>query len=107
MTALMERAGLEARAVIDCSHANSGKNHERQVEVARDVAKRIAAGDERLLGIMLESNLVAGRQDLVPGQPLRYGQSITDACMSWDQTEALLRELARAAEARRSRTGAG
>ncbi len=96
-------AGLGARLMIDCSHANSRKRHELQVEVARDVAAQIAAGDERIFGCMIESHLKAGRQDLVPGQPLEYGVSITDACIGWSDTEAMLRELAAAVRARRLR----
>ena len=102
----LEAAGLAARMMIDCSHANSGKDHARQPAVCRDVAGQIAAGDRRIIGVMLESNLVAGAQKLVPGpkpgRELVYGQSITDACIGWDETYTLLGELARAAEARRS-----
>jgi 3-deoxy-7-phosphoheptulonate synthase len=97
----LEKAGLEARIMVDCSHANSGKDPARQAEVARDLARRIAAGDRRLIGVMMESHLVAGRQDLVAGAELTYGQSITDACMGWDTTTALLGELAAAARSRR------
>jgi 3-deoxy-7-phosphoheptulonate synthase len=89
-------AGLPARVMIDCSHANSGKDYMRQPIVGRDVAGRVAGGDARILGVMIESNLVAGAQKLVPGKPLVYGQSITDGCLGWDETRALLGELARA-----------
>ncbi len=96
----LSTAGLPARVMIDCSHANSNKDHTRQPGVCRDVAAQIAAGEQRILGVMLESNLVAGAQKPMPGKPLVYGQSITDACMGWDETLPLLRELAAAVRAR-------
>jgi 3-deoxy-7-phosphoheptulonate synthase len=96
-------AGLAARLMIDCSHANSQKRHERQIDVARDVAAQVAGGDERICGVMIESHIHAGRQDLVPGQPLAYGVSITDACIGWDSTVEVLHALAAAARARRVR----
>jgi 3-deoxy-7-phosphoheptulonate synthase len=99
----LAKAGLRPLLCIDCSHANSEKSHERQVQVGRDVARQVATGDARIFAVMLESHLVGGRQDLKPGRPLTYGQSITDACMSWADTEPLLRELASAARARRLR----
>ena len=99
--AQMEKAGLQPRIMIDCSHANSNKDHLRQPIVCRDVAAQIAAGNRNIIGVMLESNLVAGAQKLVPGKPLVYGQSITDACIDWDQTYPLLKELAAAARTRR------
>ena len=89
--------------MIDCSHANSQKRHERQIDVARDVAAQVAGGDARIFGVMIESHINPGRQDLVPGQPLEYGVSITDACIGWDATVELLHELAAAARARRVR----
>ena len=92
----LERAGLPPRVMIDCSHANSGKDHTRQAMVCRDVAAQIADGSQNIIGVMLESNLVAGAQKMEPGKPLIYGQSITDACLSWDDTMLLLRELATA-----------
>jgi len=98
----MENAGLQPRIMIDCSHANSNKDHTRQPLVCRDVAAQVAAGDSNIIGVMLESNLVAGAQKLVPGQPLAYGQSITDGCIDWNQTYPLLKELAQASKARRS-----
>jgi len=97
---LETKAGLRPAMMIDCSHANSRKDHTRQPIVCRDVASQIAGGDRRIVGVMLESNLVAGCQKHVPGQPLVYGQSMTDACISWDETVPLLRELAAAARAR-------
>ena len=94
-------AGLAARLMIDFSHANSQKQHERQLDVGRDVAAQVAGGDGRIFGVMIESHLNAGRQDLVPGRSLEYGVSITDACIGWDATEVLLRELALAVRQRR------
>jgi 3-deoxy-7-phosphoheptulonate synthase len=96
-------AGLAARLMIDCSHANSRKQHMRQIEVAADVAAQVTAGDTRIIGVMLESHLNAGRQDLVPGQALAYGVSITDACIGWDDTVSTLEALAAAVRARRRR----
>jgi 3-deoxy-7-phosphoheptulonate synthase len=85
---------LEPRLMVDCSHGNSGRDAERQPEVAREIAARFAAGEPGLMGLMLESHLVGGRQSLAGNQPLRYGQSITDACLGWGETEQLLREVA-------------
>ena len=99
--AQMEKAGLAPRIMIDFSHANSGKDYRRQSAVCHDVAAQIAAGDKRILGVMIESNLVAGAQQLIPGQQLVYGQSITDACINWKETHALLKELAAAIRTRR------
>jgi 3-deoxy-7-phosphoheptulonate synthase len=99
----LRAAGLPERLIIDASHGNSGKSHVRQGEVVSEIAARIAGGERGIMGVMLESFLVAGRQDLTLGrsQELTRGQSITDACMSWDTTSALLEELAEAVEARR------
>jgi 3-deoxy-7-phosphoheptulonate synthase len=98
----LAEAGLGQKVMIDFSHANSSKQFEKQMDVGRDVAQQIAAGDERIFGVMAESHLNAGRQDLVPGKPLAYGQSITDACIGWDHTKTLLETLADAV--RRGRT---
>jgi len=87
--------------MIDCSNANSQKQYERQLDVARDVAGQIAHGDDRVIGAMVESHINPGRQDLVPGQPLAYGVSITDACIGWDATVGVLRDLADAVRHRR------
>ena len=95
------RSGQTVRIMIDCSHANSGKNHIQQENVCHEVASQVANGDKRIVGLMLESHLVAGRQNKQVGKPLVYGQSITDACMAWADTEPLLRELAAATRARR------
>ena len=98
--AKMESAGIRPRIMIDCSHANSNKDYTRQPHVCHDVARQIAAGDRRIMGVMIESNLVAGAQTLVPGKPLVYGQSITDACIDWPETHKLLAELAAAVRTR-------
>ena len=103
VSAQLGLAKLPARVMIDCSHANSNKDYRRQAIVARDVAGQIASGDQRIIGAMIESNLVAGAQKLVPGQPLVYGQSITDACLGWEDTLPLLRELAEAVRSRRAK----
>ena len=98
----LEKAKLPARIMIDCSHANSAKDYTRQAVVAADIAGQITAGDARIIGVMIESNLVAGAQKLVAGKPLVYGQSITDACLGWPETVHILRELAGAVRAARS-----
>jgi 3-deoxy-7-phosphoheptulonate synthase len=100
--AKMEQAGVAPRIMIDFSHANSSKDYRRQAIVCHDVAAQIAAGDKRIMGVMIESNLVAGAQKLIPGQSLTYGQSITDGCIDWEETHKLLEELAAAVRARRS-----
>jgi 3-deoxy-7-phosphoheptulonate synthase len=97
----MEKAGVAPRIMIDCSHANSNKDYTRQGLVCRNVAAQIEAGDRRILGVMIESNLVAGAQTLAPGKPLVYGQSITDGCIDWKETEGLLTELAAAVRSSR------
>ena len=94
-------AGLAAHLMIDFSHANASKQYQRQLEVATDVGRQVAAGDERIVGVMVESHLNPGRQDLVPGQALAYGVSITDACLGWDDTEKVLDTLAAAVRSRR------
>ncbi len=99
--ALLRKAGLREQVMIDCSHANSAKQHRRQIDVAADVARRIAAGERRITGVMVESHLHEGRQDLVPGRPLAMGVSITDACIGWNDTDPLLRALAQAVHERR------
>ncbi|MDE2395381.1 MAG: 3-deoxy-7-phosphoheptulonate synthase [Burkholderiales bacterium] len=99
--AVLKKAGLVEQVMIDCSHANSAKQHRRQIEVAADVAARIAAGERRIIGLMVESHLHEGRQNLVPGQPLAHGVSITDACIGWVDTEPLLHALAAAVQKRR------
>ena len=98
---LLAKSGLREQVMIDLSHANSSKQHARQIEVGRDVAARIAGGDARITGVMIESHLNEGRQDIVPGQALAHGVSVTDACISFAQTVPLLRALAAAVLARR------
>ncbi|MDD9936233.1 MAG: 3-deoxy-7-phosphoheptulonate synthase [Myxococcales bacterium] len=92
-------AGLSPRVLIDCSHANSSKRHENQPRVLEDVAQQLERGGQAILGVMLESHLVAGRQDYRPGEPLTYGQSIPDACIDFPTTELALERLARAVPA--------
>ncbi|HVZ46003.1 MAG TPA: 3-deoxy-7-phosphoheptulonate synthase [Ramlibacter sp.] len=99
--AILRKAGVGERVMVDCSHANSQKQYERQIEVAEDVAKQIEGGCRRILGVMVESHLLPGRQDLSPGVPLAHGVSITDGCIGWEQTESVLRRLAQAVSARR------
>jgi 3-deoxy-7-phosphoheptulonate synthase len=98
--ALLAAQGLREALMIDCSHGNSLKNPDRQADVAASVCGQVASGSRQIFGVMLESHLVAGRQDYVPGRPAVYGQSITDACISLEQTDALLGQLAKAQQAR-------
>jgi 3-deoxy-7-phosphoheptulonate synthase len=97
----LAEAGIPARIMIDFSHGNSGKDPQRQIEVGREVAAQIARGDERIFGVMVESHLKAGRQDLLPGKQLIYGLSITDACLGWEESYNLLDALADAVRQRR------
>ncbi len=99
--ALLEAGGLPERVVIDASHDNSGKDHERQPQVVAEIGTEVGAGNDAIVGVMLESFLIAGRQDLEPGAPVVYGKSITDACMSWDTTVLALDRLAAAVQERR------
>ncbi|MGB8436412.1 MAG: 3-deoxy-7-phosphoheptulonate synthase AroG [Burkholderiales bacterium] len=94
-------AGLAQRLMIDLSHGNSQKDYRKQIAVGADVASQVAGGDERIFGVMVESHLQAGRQDLVAGSELEYGQSITDACIGWEETVALLQDFADAVRKRR------
>ncbi|MBC3931797.1 MAG: 3-deoxy-7-phosphoheptulonate synthase AroG [Undibacterium curvum] len=94
-------AGLASRLMIDASHANSSKNPANQIPVCADIAGQIAAGDTRIVGVMVESHLVAGRQDLVPGKELVYGQSVTDGCIDWESSVQVLEGLAAAVKQRR------
>jgi 3-deoxy-7-phosphoheptulonate synthase len=100
--ATLRAAGLREQVMIDVSHGNSSKQHRRQIEVAQDVGTQVAAGDHRITGVMIESHLDEGRQDLVAGVSLRRGVSITDACIGFDQTVPVLRSLAVAVKARRA-----
>jgi 3-deoxy-7-phosphoheptulonate synthase len=99
----LAKAKLPERLMIDCSHANAAKDFQRQAEVARDIGAQLAAGERRIVGVMVESNLVEGRQDLEAGRPLRFGQSITDGCLGWEASAALLQGLAEAVRKRRGR----
>jgi 3-deoxy-7-phosphoheptulonate synthase len=97
-------AGLAPHLMVDFSHANSSKQFRRQLDVGRDIAGQLAAGEERIFGVMIESHLNEGRQDLVPGQALARGVSITDACIGWEDTTALLATLAEGVRKRRLAT---
>jgi 3-deoxy-7-phosphoheptulonate synthase len=99
---ILRKAGLPERIMVDVSHANSGKNHENQPAVVADVCAQVATGASPIMGVMIESHLVAGRQDIVPGQPLTYGQSVTDACVDWETSVAMLDDLAAAVKAGRA-----
>jgi len=98
----LRAAGLVDRVMVDCSHGNSGKDHRRQIDVAADLCDQVAGGTSHVFGVMLESHLVEGRQALSPGVPLTYGQSVTDACLSLEETLPVLERLA---TARRRRAG--
>ena len=97
----LARAGVSQRIMVDASHANSSKRPENQPKVVADIARQVSDGEQRIVGVMIESNLVAGRQDVVPGKPLTYGQSITDGCIDWETTVSALEHLADAVAARR------
>jgi len=97
----MAAAGVPARIMVDFSHSNSSKDPQKQVDVGHDVAQQIAGGEDRIFGVMVESHLKAGRQDLVPGKELVYGQSITDGCLGWEDSRGLLEHLAEAVRKRR------
>jgi 3-deoxy-7-phosphoheptulonate synthase len=101
--ALLKAAGLREQVMIDVSHANSSKQHRRQIEVAADVASRSRPASVRISGVMIESHLEEGRQDIVPGQPLQRGVSVTDACIGFEQTVPVLQGLAAAVRRRRQR----
>ena len=100
---VLNKAGLPARLMIDASHANSGKNPDNQPKVIDDIATQLEGGETRIVGVMVESHLVGGRQELVPGGTLTYGQSITDGCLDWDTSLQVLERLASAVRARRAR----
>jgi 3-deoxy-7-phosphoheptulonate synthase len=99
---LLRKAGVPPVVLVDCSHGNSGKKHDQQRQVAADLAAQVAAGEAAIVGFMLESNLVGGCQTHEAGRPLTYGQSITDACLSFDETVPVLEKLAAAAATRRT-----
>lgn len=96
-------ANIQPNVMVDLSHANSNKQYEKQIEVGESVADQIATGNKKIIGIMIESHLVAGKQDVQAGQKLVYGQSITDACLDWDNTANLIQTLATAAIVRREK----
>lgn len=98
---MLNNGGIKQGVMIDCSHGNSKKDHRRQAEVTQSVCEQVSAGNESICGVMLESNLVSGKQDLTSDEPLVYGKSITDACISWDETQGLLEQLAQATQQRR------
>ena len=100
---VLQASGLNPQVMVDVSHANSSKQHQKQIEVAHDVAGQIAGGERRIMGLMIESHLHEGRQDQKPGQALQYGVSITDACIGFEQTVPVLDALAQAVRARRQR----
>ncbi len=100
-TAKLEATGLNPRLMIDCSHANSQKQFHKQIEVCRDIMHQIKTGQDNIFGLMIESHLAEGRQDYKVGAELTYGQSITDACIGWEDSETLLRELAAAVKTKR------
>jgi len=100
--AKLEAAKLAPRVMVDCSHGNSRKDPKNQTGVAHDLAAQVAKGSQSVFGLMIESHLVAGRQDLAPGKPLVYGQSITDGCLGWEETVPVLEKLAEAVRARRA-----
>jgi len=97
----LAKAGLPERLMIDCSHANASKQYKRQIDVAQDVAGQIARRERRIIGAMVESHLLEGRQEALAGQPLKFGQSITDACLGWEDSAAVLQILAEAVKKRR------
>jgi 3-deoxy-7-phosphoheptulonate synthase len=92
--ALLEMGGLNAKVIVDCSHDNSNKDYQKQVEVIQDICEQLQNENHGIMGLMIESNLVAGKQKLQAGAELTYGQSITDGCIDWQETESLLRSLA-------------
>ena len=102
-SAAMSKAKLKPQIMIDFSHANSSKQHKRQINVAQDVGGQIAAGDSRIIGVMVESHLVEGRQEIGPRESMCYGQSVTDACIGWDDSVEVLRGLASSVAQRRER----
>jgi len=97
----LAKAGLPERLMIDCSHANASKQYKRQIDVAQDIAGQIARRERRIIGAMVESHLLEGRQEALAGQPLKFGQSITDACLGWEDSAAVLQILAEAVKKRR------
>ena len=103
----LEESGLNSKIMVDCSHANSSKKFEKQIDVCRDIMHQLKTGQNNIFGVMIESNLVEGRQDYEQGANLTYGQSITDACIGWETSETLLKELAEAVREKRSHSSRG
>ena len=101
-SAKLAAAGVVDKVMVDFSHANSAKQYKRQLDVCTDVAAQISSGNDALFAVMVESHLVEGQQKVVAGEPLTYGQSITDACIGWDDTETVMAELAEAVLSRRA-----
>ena len=101
----LSAVNLPARIMVDFSHANSEKKHKNQLQVGADVCRQIHDGEDRIFGVMIESHLNEGRQDVIPGKELSYGQSITDACLGWEDTEEIIASLAAASRSRRSQAG--
>jgi 3-deoxy-7-phosphoheptulonate synthase len=97
----LAESGVCDKVMVDFSHANSSKQHKKQIDVANDIAAQLSAGSNALFGVMIESHLVEGNQKVIEGQPLTYGQSITDACLGWDDTEQVMTTLNDAVVARR------
>ena len=97
----LSKAGLPAQVMIDFSHANSSKQFKKQMDVSADVCGQISGGEKEIIGVMIESHLVEGNQNLESGEPLVYGKSVTDGCIGWQDTETVLRDLAAAVKARR------
>jgi len=102
----MVESGVPGKVMVDCSHANSRKQYRLQIDVAEDIARQMAAGQDRIIGVMIESNLKEGRQDLIPGAELEYGKSITDACIGWEDSIAVLNALAEGVQRRRVKLAA-
>ncbi|EMH0429521.1 TPA: 3-deoxy-7-phosphoheptulonate synthase AroG [Proteus mirabilis] len=100
----LKKAGLPQNVMVDFSHANSCKQFKKQMEVGADICQQISAGEKALIGVMVESHLEEGNQSLESGEPLVYGKSVTDACIGWDDTETLLRQLADAVATRRNKS---
>ena len=99
----LEAAGVQQRLMIDCSHANSQKQHQKRIDVAKAIGEQVSQGNDNIMGVMIESHLVAGRQDVEEGKELVFGQSITDACINWDDSATMLRNLAKAVQQRRDK----
>lgn len=97
----LKKADVQDKLMIDCSHANSSKQHKRQLDVAKSIQEQLVEGTPHIMGAMVESHLIEGRQDIEPGKPLTYGQSITDACIGWDDSETILETLAQGVQQRR------